>query len=102
MVDYDYAVSHQPGAEYAPLYFLSGKLFTPQVRTTVYERIKAPCLVIYDRDFYTRFDALPESLMKNPAWQAVRLVPSRGMPHFERLSDTIEVVEGFWKGIKPG
>ena len=40
--------------------------------------------------------------MKNSAWQAVRLVPSRGMPHFERLSDTIEVVEGFWRGIKPG
>ena len=48
-----------PAWSRSPLYFLSGKLFTPQVRPTVYERIKAPCLVIYDRDFFTNFDALP-------------------------------------------
>ena len=28
LVDYGYATTHQPGARYAPLYFVSGKLFT--------------------------------------------------------------------------
>lgn len=100
LVEYAYASSHQPGAEHAPLYFVTGKLFTPQVRTQVYERLKVPVLVIYDRDPYTSFERLPDVLLKNPFWQAVRIVPSRGLPHFERLADTVEVIEGFWNGIR--
>ncbi|MBN1371518.1 MAG: alpha/beta hydrolase [Anaerolineaceae bacterium] len=99
-VEYAYASAHQPGAEHAPLYFLSGKLFTPQVRSLVYEKIKTPTLAIYDRDAYTTFGALEELLLHNPAWQAVRLVPSQGMPHYERTADTAEVMDAFWKGIK--
>ncbi len=99
-VEYAYASAHQPGAEHAPLYFLSGKLFTPQVRSLIYEKIKTPTLVIYDRDGYTSFGALEELLLLNPAWQAVRLVPSQGMPHYERTADTAEVMDAFWKGIK--
>jgi pimeloyl-ACP methyl ester carboxylesterase len=101
-VEYAYASAHQPGAEHAPLYFITGKLFTPQVRTLVYERLKVPVLVLYDQDPYTSFERLPDVLLKNPFWQAVRLVPSRGLPHFERLADTVEVIEGFWKGLKQG
>jgi pimeloyl-ACP methyl ester carboxylesterase len=100
LVAYDYASAHQPGAEHAPLYFLSGKLFTKHVRTVIYERLRTPTLVIYDRDAYSNFSALPDLLLKNPAWQAVRLVPTLGLPHFERLADTVDVIDGFWKGIK--
>jgi len=99
-VAYDYAAAHQPGAHHAPLYFLSGKLFTNHIRTAIYERLRTPTLVIYDRDPYSNFGALPDVLLKNPAWQAVRLVPSLGLPHFERLADTADVIDGFWKGIK--
>jgi pimeloyl-ACP methyl ester carboxylesterase len=97
-VEYAYASAHQPGAQHAPLYFVSGKLFTSQVRSLVYEKIKTPTLVIHDRDAYSRFGALQDLLLKNPAWQAVRLVPSAGMPHFERTADTVEVLDSFWKG----
>lgn len=100
LIEYAYSTAHQKNAENAPLYFLSGKLFTPSVRTQVYERMKTPTLVIYDRDPYSRFQALQEVLLKNPAWQAVRLVPSLGMPQFERPADTVEVIDDFWKGIK--
>ncbi|BAJ63944.1 hypothetical protein ANT_19180 [Anaerolinea thermophila UNI-1] len=99
-IEYAYASAHQPGAEHAPLYFITGKLFTPQVRTQVYERLKTPVLVLYDRDLYTSFERLPDVLLKNPFWQAVRMVPSKGLPHFERLADTVEVIEGFWRGTK--
>jgi pimeloyl-ACP methyl ester carboxylesterase len=100
MVEYAYASAHQPGAEHAPLYFLAGKLFTQNARTVVYERLRTPSLVIYDRDAYSNFSALPDLLLKNSAWQAVRLVPSLGLPHFERLSDTVDVIDNFWKGLK--
>lgn len=100
LIEYGYLTTHQPDAENAPLYFISGKLFTPSVRTQVYERLRVPTLVIYDRDPYTRFKMLPDLLLKNPNWQAVRLIPSKGLPHFERLADTVDVINGFYKGIK--
>lgn len=97
LVTYDYATAHQPNAENAPLYFISGKLFTPDIRTTVYDQLKVPVLVIYDRDNFTNFDLLPETLSNNAFWQAVRLVPTLGLPHFERPEDTTEVLDKFWK-----
>jgi pimeloyl-ACP methyl ester carboxylesterase len=100
LVEYAYACSHQPGAEFAPLYFISGKLFTPQVRERVYEQLRIPVMALYDHDPYTSFEALPDLLLKNHHWQAIRLVPSRGLPHFERTDDTVEVLQGFWRGIK--
>jgi pimeloyl-ACP methyl ester carboxylesterase len=35
MVDYDYATAHQPGAEHAPLNFISGSLFTEGILPVV-------------------------------------------------------------------
>jgi pimeloyl-ACP methyl ester carboxylesterase len=97
LIDYDYATAHQPGAEYAPLYFVSGKLFSPNIRPEVYERVQVPTLVLYDRDNFTSFEMLPETLIQNTYWQAVRLVPSLGLPQFERLDDLVSVLDKFWK-----
>ncbi len=97
LIDYDYASAHQPGAEHAPLYFISGKLFTPDIRTSVYDRLQVPTLALYDRDNFTSFEMLPETLAGNTYWQAVRLVPTLGLPHFERPDDTVEVLDSFWK-----
>lgn len=41
MVDYDYLTSHQPGAEHAPFAFLSGRLFSRDIRA-VYESLEMP------------------------------------------------------------
>lgn len=97
LINYDYAASHQPGAEHAPLYFISGKLFTPNICDTVYEKLKVPTLALYDRDAFTSFERLQNLLAKNPFWQAVRLVPSLGLPQFEDLDSTVEVLERFWQ-----
>lgn len=97
LIDYSYQTSHQPGAEFAPLYFLSGKLFTPDVRGRVYERLQTPGLILYDRDNYVSFDRLPDLLRANPNWQALRIAPTLGLPHWEKLSDTVEALEAFWK-----
>ncbi|MBI4929095.1 MAG: alpha/beta hydrolase [Anaerolineae bacterium] len=100
LVEYAYTTAHQPGAEYAPLYFLSGKLFARNAFEVLYARLKTPTLAIYDRDIYTGFNRLPDLLLRNPAWQAVRLVPSLGMMHFERPQDTVDILANFYRGLK--
>jgi pimeloyl-ACP methyl ester carboxylesterase len=97
LIDYAYLTSHQPGAEYAPLYFISGKLFTKNIREQVYEKLKIPTLVLYDRDNFVSFDMLPAALSNNRYMRAIRLVPSMGLPQFERLEDTAEVLRNFWR-----
>lgn len=97
LINYDYAAAHQPGAENAPLHFISGQLFTPGILQSVYERLETPTLVLYDRDGFTSFDLLPDLLARNSFWQAIRIVPSLGLPHFEKLEDTVDVLEKFWK-----
>ena len=98
-VDYAYHTAHQPGAAYAPTYFLSGKLFTPAVRKTVYSELKTPVLVIYDHDPYTNFEMLPIILRENANWQAERISPTKGMPHWEQPEQTFTAMETFWEGI---
>lgn len=44
MVDYDYLTTHQPGARFAPLAFLSGRLFSGDIRL-VYEKLTHPIWV---------------------------------------------------------
>ena len=100
MVDYSIATSHQPGAEHAPLYFVSGKLFSPDALDKIYRHVKTPSLVLYDQDAFVRFDRLPELLATNKAWQATRVSPTLGLPHWEKLEDTTQALEKFWQNVK--
>lgn len=97
---YGYLTTHQPGARYAPLYFVSGRLFTPNVRQDIYEELELPALIIYDQDPYVGFEALPDLLLTHPNWNAVRITPTRGLPHFEQLDTTARVLNNFWEGIE--
>ncbi|NJN36979.1 MAG: alpha/beta fold hydrolase [Nitrospiraceae bacterium] len=76
-VDYCYATTHQLGARFAPLVFLSGKLFTWDASQTIYAQLARPTLVIYDRDPNMRFDMLPALLSQNAHWRAVQIAPAR-------------------------
>lgn len=98
-VDYAYQTSHQPGAQFAPTYFLSGKLFTPAVRETVYNVLDLPVLVIYDRDPYTNFEMLPLMVRENNNWTGERIAPTKGLPHWEMLERTFKTLESFWSEI---
>ncbi len=99
LIEYDYATSHQPGAEHVPLYFISGALFTKNIARGMYERLTVPTLVLYDRDAYTNFDVLPDVLRANSLWQARRIAPTRGLPHFEKLQETVNALDSFWRGL---
>ncbi len=96
---YDYATSHQPGARFAPFRFLSGRLFTPGVAGSIYARLSQPVLVIYGRDAYVNFARLPAFLENHKNWCAERIPGTRGMPHFERSSQTCVLLESFWATI---
>jgi pimeloyl-ACP methyl ester carboxylesterase len=95
-VDYAYHTAHQPGAQYAPTYFLSGKLFTPAVRETVFKVVEQPVLVLYDRDPYTNFEMLPGLLRERENWQGVRITPTKGLPHWEQPEKTTRTLDEFW------
>lgn len=96
LVDYDYATTHQPGARFAPLYFVSGALFTANIREKVYVRLPMPVLVLYDEDVFVRSNELPSFCAKKANWQAVRIAPTRGLPQFERLDETVQAITTFW------
>ena len=99
IVDYAYLTAHQPGAQFAPTYFLSGKLFTPAVRQTVYKVLGIPVMVVYDHDPYTNFEMLPAFLREQDNWQGVRISPTKGLPHWEAPQRVSNAMMDFWSGI---
>ena len=100
LAHYGYLTSHQPGAEHVPLRFISGKLFTPQIRERVYEHLNVPTLVLFDEDGFVSFEKLPTLTAANPKVKVVRLEPSKGLPHFEMPSRTAQALDGFWRELK--
>ena len=100
LAEYAYLTTHQPGARYAPLYFVSGKLFTPDIRQSAYNKLTQPALVLYDQDAFVSFDLLPQTLSERPNWQAVRISPTRGLPQFEMLAETAQALDTFWLAIE--
>jgi len=96
LVDYCVLTGHQPGARFAPIYFVSGKLFTPDVLESFYSHLTLPALVIYDRDAFVRFDALPELISSHENWTLARIAPSLGLPQFERMEDVGVALDQFW------
>ena len=96
LIEYGYATAHQPGAKIVPLHFISGQLFTQNAVDVLYKPLSLPTLILYDRDFYVRFDLLPELLAQNTHVRAVRLTPTLGLPHWEQLPETIKALDVFW------
>lgn len=96
MIDYAYATSHQPGAKFAPLYFLSGQLFTPNARESVYANVTQPVLVLYDRDPNIDFHELPDFLSRHANWRAERIAPTRGLLQWEQPAQTAAAIDRFW------
>lgn len=96
LLEYCYRTAHQPGARFAPLTFLSGRLFTRDARTRWYEAAPVPGLVLHDDAPFGGFGALPALLASSPQWQGLRIGPTRGLPHFERLDATAAALDAFW------
>lgn len=95
LVEYGYDTSHQPGARFVPLYFLSGQLFTSEVRRNVYARLRTPTMVLYDRDGYTSFEHLDPFLRNHMNHVATRIGNTKGLPHWDRPSETFAALDYF-------
>lgn len=95
LVDYGYDTARQPGAKYAPLYFVGGGLFTPDAYGELYSKLTIPTLVLYDRDAFVGFDRLP-LFTAQPGVQAVRIADTDGLPHFEKPDEVRAALDAFW------
>jgi pimeloyl-ACP methyl ester carboxylesterase len=96
MVDYATTTAHRPGAIHGPRAFLSGKLFDADATRALYAPLQLPGLVIYDQDPNVRFDRLPGFVEEHANWRAVRIAPTLGLPHFEKLDEVASALQQFW------
>ncbi|MBK1721491.1 alpha/beta fold hydrolase [Thiocystis violacea] len=99
LIDYAYATTHQPGAKNAPLYFLSGQLFTAHAGDRLYDKVTQPVLVLYDKDPNIDFHELPDFLGRHPNWRAERIAPTSGMPQWEKPAETANAITRFWESL---
>ncbi|MEM6543476.1 MAG: alpha/beta hydrolase [Pseudomonadota bacterium] len=95
MVDYAYATAAQPGARYAPFYFLSGQLFAADAIGELYSQLSQQVLVLYDKDPNVSLRLLDGFVSEMGNWTAYRIDDTRGLPHFEKPEATEEALKRF-------
>lgn len=97
---YDVLTTRVPGAEHAPLHFLSAKLFSADIHT-VYESLAMPVWMSHGvRGDFTdyRGKAIVES---RPNWQFT-VFPTGALPYFEALRDFCGAYDRFRDGRVAG
>ncbi|WP_439102451.1 alpha/beta fold hydrolase [Congregibacter sp.] len=99
MVDYAWASAAQPGASYAPFYFLSTQFFAPDAVGELYEPQQLPVQVLYDRDPNISFDYLDEVVRDKDNWQLTQIPDTLGLPQFEAPAQTQAALEDFLKNL---
>ena len=93
VVEYAYLTSHRPGAEHAPYAFLSGRLFSKDIRT-VYESLTLPVWVAHGtKGDFRDFSDLSWTRTRNN-W-SVQSFDTGAMMHFEQPDAFFEGFERF-------
>ncbi len=86
--------ARQPGAEHAPLSFLSAGLFSADIHD-VYEAVRAPVLVVHGtRGDFTDYRGLPLPGVKHP-WKVHVMHDTGALPYFERPLEFLTVWDAF-------
>jgi pimeloyl-ACP methyl ester carboxylesterase len=97
LLEYDYITTHQPGAENAPYYFVSGYLFSTDAMK-LYQSLSMPVWMSHGvrGDFvdYERKD----NVLRLPNW-TVSVFQTGAMPHFEIPTKFIALYETFLNRI---
>jgi len=93
LVEYAYLTSHQPGAKYAPLAFLSGRLFARDVRN-VYERLRLPVWVPHATRGDFRNFAGADWARARENWR-FQPMPTGALPHFEQTDAFLAAFAAF-------
>jgi pimeloyl-ACP methyl ester carboxylesterase len=93
LLEYDYITTHQPGAENAPYYFVSGYLFSKDA-LRLYQALTMPVWMAHGvrGDFV---DYEQKTTVKNrPNW-AITVFETGAMPHFEKPQQFITAYDQF-------
>ena len=91
LVNYAYITSHQPHAEYAPFHFLAGTLWTPTI-FEAYENLSQPCVLVYGRDRYVRYDRTDDLRIK-PNWKVISFENAGALAHWDDLKGVTRYVD---------
>ncbi len=96
-VEYDYLTSHQSGAEHAPFAFVSGRLFSRDIRR-VYEQLAMPIWMPHGTKGDFKDFSAAGWLQTRPNWQ---LTPfeTGALPHFEEPAAFNEALRHFLDSI---
>ena len=97
LVDYALDTTRQPGAKYAPVYFISGQLFTNDAYGELYSKLSIPVIVLYDQDGFVSFERL-QQFTQQPGVRAVRIEGTDGLPQFEKMPEVKAALDAFWAG----
>ena len=92
--------TRQPGAEHAPLSFLSAGLFAADIHR-VYGRLGVPVLVVHGtRGDFTDYRALP-TVSAGRGWRVHVMRDAGALPYFERPDEFMAVYRGFLGEAQP-
>lgn len=96
LADYDYLTTHQPGAQHAPYYFVSGYLFSEDI-TRIYHSLTLPVWMAHgDRGDFV--DYTNEALVKGRANWTIEVFSTGAMPHFEARAAFVQAYDAFLAG----
>ena len=91
--EYDYLTSHQPGAQHAPYYFISGALFSRDIGR-VYESVDLPVWVPYGTKGQFSDFSNKEVMERRMNW-SFESFDTGALPHFEQTSRFIDAYDHF-------
>lgn len=92
LLEYDYLTAHQPGAQHAPFYFVSGMLFSADVNR-VYESLELPVWMPHGvKGQFSDFSKA--AAMKGRGWQ-IQSFDTGALPYFERPDTFFDSYDAF-------
>ena len=97
LAQYDYLTTHQPGAQHAPYYFVSGYLFSEDI-IRVYHSLTLPVWMSHGvrGDFV---DYSKKTLVQGRANWTIQVFPTGAMPHFEAKDAFVQAYDAFLAGV---
>lgn len=96
LVDYAWRTTHQPGAHHAPYAFLSGRLFSADIRE-LYERLSMPVWLAHGTRGDFRDFSEAGWVTERPNWSR-RAFDSGALVYFERPAEFFQAWDGFLNG----
>lgn len=93
LLEYDYVATHQPGAENAPYYFVSGYLFSTDA-INIYRNLSMPVWMAHGvRGDFVDYEE-KRVVQHLPNW-SIDVFQTGAMPHFEKPAEFIGLYEAF-------